>query len=565
MRSHPRPLSIHPGIAWPIAVALALGLGLMPIASESLAASNKQRIERVKKRPPKRAPAVHGSEQDLNEFRAGGLGTVPAPALQAYLNSIAARLMASSGLEPIEVQVHLATDIGFGASVTPDGNIFVDLRLVQRFEDEDAMAGVIAHELAHLLLGHPNRKRLQNRQEQALVLSDLAIRANRAVAKQSNVDVEVTDESTGRDYQDIAYRLNRDVITPGWGRKQELEADELGTDLLAAAGYDPSALLDYLALLADQAADSAGMLDAVVEARADLIGDSLETYVPDSPTTGSLFGDLMVNQARKSMEKRVARQLANLGKTHPDPEKRVEEFMEYLSLDAFLEANTDRRIEPWEAALSDPETRVLLDHYAAAFELQARLGDEDSDALEALARKAVSGPTKGHPFPRLAFSQLRHSQGRAAPAQKNLELAIGGPEPTGRLTTELATLHFEAGDATSGAKLVEAQWARMGEPESLYPLVIKAMLYTGRSADAFLIVQRCGQTSVLGKDCQATYEAVSRELSGGTPSVAAQGPPDTGAALTGSTDETAPSPEQAVSEGLESLKEGLLGGWGRKK
>jgi predicted Zn-dependent protease len=108
----------------------------------------------------------------------------------------------------------------------PGGRIMVYSGLIEALDLTDAeLATVMAHEVAHALREH-TRERVSRAYGQQLVLSGVAA-------------VTGVSESTAN----IANMIGQVTFQLPFGRDQESEADTIGLELMARAGYDPRAAL----------------------------------------------------------------------------------------------------------------------------------------------------------------------------------------------------------------------------------------------------------------------------------------------------------------------------------
>ncbi|GHU58514.1 peptidase M48 [Spirochaetia bacterium] len=161
------------------------------------------------------------------------------PALTAYINHIIQTVVVNSPNPELYNGYHGAvldtTEIN--AFATSGGHIFLTHGIIDCADSEDAIAAIVAHEIAHIQLQH-NIK---------------AIKASRYTEVITSV-MELTtlfDESVS----DIVTTM----INDGYSQEQEFEADTLALSLLASAGYEPSSLIDMLRVLEkNQAAHSGG-------------------------------------------------------------------------------------------------------------------------------------------------------------------------------------------------------------------------------------------------------------------------------------------------------------------
>jgi len=159
--------------------------------------------------------------------------------LQAYLDKICNTIVINSPNPDIFRGYHVAildtTEIN--AFATPGGHIFVTRGLIACASNEDALASVIAHEIAHIQLRHALTSIRNARYVNAAVSGALA----------------GIGEGIGGSAKELAGVMSdsvNEVITTlvvnGFSKPQELEADATALSLLAGAGYQPSGIVEML-------------------------------------------------------------------------------------------------------------------------------------------------------------------------------------------------------------------------------------------------------------------------------------------------------------------------------
>lgn len=96
------------------------------------------------------------SERDIAERFADRLdGDTPRPVAD-YLNALTQRLAAAHGLPPgMTITVHYLPDATVNAFATLGGHVAIYDGLLQKMPNENALAMVISHEIAHVKLRHP--------------------------------------------------------------------------------------------------------------------------------------------------------------------------------------------------------------------------------------------------------------------------------------------------------------------------------------------------------------------------------------------------------------------------
>ena len=165
------------------------------------------------------------------------------PALQTYLNKICQTIVINSPRPDIYNGYHVAildTD-EINAFATPGGHIFVTRGLIACAGNEDALAAVIAHEVAHIQLRHALTSIRNARYVNAAVSGTLAGLGEAAgggnIAELTNIMSESVNE------------IITTMVVKGFSKKDELEADATALSLLASAGYQPSGLVEMLEVL----------------------------------------------------------------------------------------------------------------------------------------------------------------------------------------------------------------------------------------------------------------------------------------------------------------------------
>jgi len=160
-------------------------------------------------------------------------------ALTYYLNSICAAITINSPRPDIYNGYHVAIldSNEINAFATSGGHIYVTLGLINVAGSEDALAGVIAHEVAHIQLKHSIKAIKNSRITQALLITGTAA-AGAATGMDVKQLTDVMSESVGEIVQTL--------VNNGYSQTQEFEADNTALSLMAGAGYNPSGLIEML-------------------------------------------------------------------------------------------------------------------------------------------------------------------------------------------------------------------------------------------------------------------------------------------------------------------------------
>jgi beta-barrel assembly-enhancing protease len=148
-----------------------------------------------------------------------------------YLNALGQRLaMKASGHEQFRFQFKIIDDASINASGLPGGIVYVNRGTIEAAANEAQFAGVIAHEIAHVVLRHGTHQ-ISHVYALQTPLSNIG-----AVGSKT-IDEVLSKIGGGFAASSIALRNPREA---------EGEADLLGTQIIYDAGYDPRAAVQFL-------------------------------------------------------------------------------------------------------------------------------------------------------------------------------------------------------------------------------------------------------------------------------------------------------------------------------
>lgn len=152
-------------------------------------------------------------------------------ALNNYVNEVGQKLAANSDWPEIEYHFFIIDSPDINAFALPGGYIYINRGLLSYLTSEAQLAGVLAHEIAHVTQHHAVRRRSKQR------LGDATAFVASVLTWNSNVGE--------------AIKLENAALVSGYGREMELEADEYGAKFLYKTGYDPEAMMEVLGVLKD--------------------------------------------------------------------------------------------------------------------------------------------------------------------------------------------------------------------------------------------------------------------------------------------------------------------------
>jgi len=149
--------------------------------------------------------------------------------LQDYVNEVGQKLAAVSHRPDIEYTFTVVDSPDINAFALPGGFIYINRGLMLYLNSEDQLAAVLGHEIGHVTARHSVRQQ--------------------AASQTNSVLAGVLVVATGVSSLGETSSLLGGALLSGYGRDMELESDGLGAEYLAAAGYDPLAMVEVIGVL----------------------------------------------------------------------------------------------------------------------------------------------------------------------------------------------------------------------------------------------------------------------------------------------------------------------------
>lgn len=200
---------------------------------------------------PEQLPAIApvGNVPEADEVRIGRqiagnlLGAAPLvknPALQVYVNRVGRWVASQSERPDLKWTFGVIESTDVNAFAAPGGYVFVTQGLYRLLRDEAELAGVLAHEIAHVNKKH-HLKLLQKSQ---------AIDVGSKLLKKQMGDEKIAKTLIGS---------GAEILARGLDKEAEFEADRMGVVFAARAGYDPFGLPAVLQEISAASADSSSV------------------------------------------------------------------------------------------------------------------------------------------------------------------------------------------------------------------------------------------------------------------------------------------------------------------
>ena len=380
-------------------------------------------------------------EAVMHQLRRAGL-IVDDPLLTTYLNQLGYRLLAQRE-DPDQNQFtfFLVNDKSINAFALPGGFIGVNYGLVMATDSEDELASVVAHEISHVTQRHYARAYNMGGSSELPMIA--AIIAAIVLGAKGNADLGTAAiaSAAGASAQS---QIN-------FTRHNEEEADRIGIQLLAKAGYDPEMMAEFFEKL---------------DKESRLYGSNVPAFLLDHPVNTQRITD--------------ARNRAQL---LPKP-KPHDEMMYLLMLNRVIaESDSDKQAAAKKfldkLKLARGEQQIAL-RYGYTLCL-IRLGKYD------LALNEIDTLLQQEPQ-RIAFilakAEINVRADHAPQAIKTYENALKLYPANSALTYDYATALLQEGQFRKAADLLDTYLKTPTDNPSFYELLARAKMKTGKPASA---------------------------------------------------------------------------------
>jgi predicted Zn-dependent protease len=160
-----------------------------------------------------------------------------------YVQQLGQKLASHAPGEKWPYQFHVVNQKEINAFALPGGPIFVNLGTIQAADNEAQLAGVIAHEISHVVQRHGTRAASKQMAAQLPLAILGGIMGKGALSQMAQLGISFGVGS---------YFLKN-------SRKAESEADLLGTDIMYDSGYDPHAMAEFFSKLEKEMGSSSNV------------------------------------------------------------------------------------------------------------------------------------------------------------------------------------------------------------------------------------------------------------------------------------------------------------------
>lgn len=152
--------------------------------------------------------------------------------VENYVNRIGQRLAANAGGPQFQYRFRVVNASDINAFALPGGYIYVNRGILENARNEGEVAGVVAHEIAHVSLRHGTHQASKAYAAQA----GLQILGGLLGGKVGNNTAQILNTVGGIGLNALFLKFSRDL---------ETQADIRGAQILAASGYTPADMVSF--------------------------------------------------------------------------------------------------------------------------------------------------------------------------------------------------------------------------------------------------------------------------------------------------------------------------------
>ncbi len=158
------------------------------------------------------------------------------PVIVNYVNNVGKRIISVIPPQPFTYHFYIIKDDVYNAFASPAGHIFINSGLFEAMDNEEELAGILGHEIAHVVCRHISQKIERSKKIGLATLAGIA----------AGIFLGTGGAAVGASAVTIGSMAAGQSIALAYSREDEMQADQLGLKHLTKAGYSGLGLLSVL-------------------------------------------------------------------------------------------------------------------------------------------------------------------------------------------------------------------------------------------------------------------------------------------------------------------------------
>ncbi|MDP2862044.1 MAG: M48 family metalloprotease [Desulfobacterales bacterium] len=164
------------------------------------------------------------------------------PVLVKYIGDIGAKILAAAPPQPFAYRFHVVNNENYNAFAGPGGHIFIHSGLFEAMESEEELAGILAHEISHVICRHLSDRFERSKKIQIATLAGMA----------AGILLGAKGAETASGALTIGSVAAGQSLSLAYSREDEMQADQIGLDYLKKAGYTGEGIVTVLKKIRDK-------------------------------------------------------------------------------------------------------------------------------------------------------------------------------------------------------------------------------------------------------------------------------------------------------------------------
>jgi len=164
------------------------------------------------------------------------------PAVTKYVNRVGRKILAQLPPQPFQYRFYTIRQDVYNAFAGPAGNIFINSGLIEAMDNEDELAGILAHEITHVKARHISQRIERASRIQWATLAGMV----------AGIFLGIGGGGEAGSALSIGSAAATQSTFLAYSRQDEIQADELGIHILTAAGYSGFGMMTMLKKIRDK-------------------------------------------------------------------------------------------------------------------------------------------------------------------------------------------------------------------------------------------------------------------------------------------------------------------------
>jgi predicted Zn-dependent protease len=159
------------------------------------------------------------------------------PTIKGYVERVGRKILSTLPPQPFRYHFYIVKEDVYNAFAIPAGHIFINSGLLAAMETEDELAGILGHEIAHVVNRHISKRIERSKHINFTTMAGMVagIFLGATTGDPSAVQALTIGSAAAGQTASLAY-----------SREDEAQSDQSGLQYIRKAGYDPRGLLSVL-------------------------------------------------------------------------------------------------------------------------------------------------------------------------------------------------------------------------------------------------------------------------------------------------------------------------------